>query len=297
MAVKLYFRPTYANQTGAQLIAALVNCVFFGIALYFRRNAKGDPVYLRLLILLMIVLATLQTIFVNHQFYRDTISKHGAPASVLGLIEPSLPGKFLCILLRYEDLGLDQERSASGPPGDCTYRRTCYHTTWIGELQASDVGRDFGYEDIVHIEATAKTFVRLSDYVDPVASIVQAAATAAGDAIITFTLIYVYQMHRSGSQKTNSVIDRLVIYAINRAAATSICAILNVVFFIRVNGTYYFLVPALMTSQLYVISAVSILTSRESLREDVDSALGAKKENGSVTKVETKGYTESEKSL
>ncbi|KAJ3531527.1 hypothetical protein NMY22_g8114 [Coprinellus aureogranulatus] len=69
--------------------------------------------------------------------------------------------------------------------------------------------------------------------------------------------------------RVDSIVDRIVIYAINRAAATSLCAILSVLTYFLLSGTYYFIVPTLMTGQLYVISVVSVLTSRESLRDEL----------------------------
>ncbi|KIJ40782.1 hypothetical protein M422DRAFT_256204 [Sphaerobolus stellatus SS14] len=83
----------------------------------------------------------------------------------------------------------------------------------------------------------------------------------------------VFHSHRSGLKRTDSLVNRLKIYAINRAIATSVCAFLTPFLYYFFSGTRYFLVPMLTNTHLYVISAVSILTSREGLRQEVNQAI------------------------
>lgn len=102
---------------------------------YFRNYARKDPIYVRVIIVVMMyvllhspdcgdrqslrshrTLATLQTIFANHQSYRDTISRHDGVQNLGNLIElcvslhpcrtlvlkhlaSTIPGKFICVYL------------------------------------------------------------------------------------------------------------------------------------------------------------------------------------------------------
>ncbi|KAJ2928199.1 hypothetical protein H1R20_g8895, partial [Candolleomyces eurysporus] len=122
----------------------------------------------------------------------------------------------------------------------------------------------------------------------------QGAATAAADIVVTVTLCYLYHVYGSVSSKVRGTVGRLVIYAINRAAATSICAVLSVFLYYFNSGTYYFIVPALMTGQLYIVSVVSVLTSEESLRSDIEPET---RKADSITKIETDKYSHSDKSV
>jgi hypothetical protein len=296
------FPTTFANQAGSQLCGAFVNTFLYGAALllalqYFKRHAKADALYVKLTIGAMVLLATLETICINFEMYRNLISKHGAvvtgqPAP----IEWTLPTKFICVFLitfiaqiffasRIWVLTQNVGRSAR-------FAIIPIVALAIMQLAAGSV--------IVNIEATSGTFAELSKHAktNKAGTAIQGAATAAADIAITVTLCYLYHMHRSVSARVNSIVDRLVIYAINRAAATSICAILSVIFFFMLQGTYYFIIPTLMTGQLYLISAVSILTSRESLRDDTDATMkDTQNDDGSVTKHDGKGYNSSEKSV
>ncbi|KAK1226104.1 hypothetical protein PQX77_010929, partial [Marasmius sp. AFHP31] len=71
---------------------------------------------------------------------------------------------------------------------------------------------------------------------------------------------------RSRSKKTNSIIDKLIVYAINRGAATSLAAFVQLVLFVALPGTFIFMPFLLPSCHLYVISVCSMLISREGLR-------------------------------
>ncbi|KIJ29839.1 hypothetical protein M422DRAFT_268713 [Sphaerobolus stellatus SS14] len=111
---------------------------------------------------------------------------------------------------------------------------------------------------------TSKTFSNLTlktgSLIDE--TIIQGAGSAACDILISISLCWVFDAHRSGNKRTDSLIDRLMFYAINRGIATSVCALLGVFLYNFVSGTYYFLIPLLANTHLYVISTISILNLR-----------------------------------
>ncbi|KAF4619468.1 hypothetical protein D9613_004651 [Agrocybe pediades] len=73
---------------------------------------------------------------------------------------------------------------------------------------------------------------------------------------------------------TDSLVNKLILYAINRAVATSICAMISTALYYNgSSGSYYFLIPVLAITYLYVISAVSVLTSREGLRKEAERTI------------------------
>ncbi|KIJ39813.1 hypothetical protein M422DRAFT_257412 [Sphaerobolus stellatus SS14] len=79
--------PTYANFYGALLIAILTNTFMYGVSLsmvlqYFKMQAKGDTRLLKVAILLLITLATLETIFTGHQLYDTFIIETGDSALI-----------------------------------------------------------------------------------------------------------------------------------------------------------------------------------------------------------------------
>lgn len=64
----------------------------------------------------------------------------------------------------------------------------------------------------------------------------------------------------------DSVLDKLILYAINRGLITATVAIIDAILFIAYQGTFMFQVPLFMSSQIYVISIMSMLIARKSLR-------------------------------
>ncbi|KAH9483417.1 hypothetical protein JR316_0002883 [Psilocybe cubensis] len=48
------------------------------------------------------------------------------------------------------------------------------------------------------------------------------------DVLISATLCWMFHAHRSGMKRSNSIINKLIIFAINRAIAMSLCSALTV---------------------------------------------------------------------
>jgi len=95
----------------------------------------------------------------------------------------------------------------------------------------------------------------------------QAGSTAACDVVITITLCWLLNTSRSGIKRTDGIVNMLILYAINRGAATSLAAVMNLILFIGIPDTFIFMIFLLPSSQLYVLSVVSMLTTRGTLRE------------------------------
>ncbi|KAF4600423.1 hypothetical protein EYR38_005050 [Pleurotus pulmonarius] len=59
-------------------------------------------------------------------------------------------------------------------------------------------------------------------------------------------------------QSTDAVIGKLMKYSIHRAIATTAAALLTVALLISISQTTAFMIPLLVSGQLYVISVVSM---------------------------------------
>ncbi|KAJ7788173.1 hypothetical protein B0H13DRAFT_1936639 [Mycena leptocephala] len=81
---------------------------------------------------------------------------------------------------------------------------------------------------------------------------------------------------------TDSVLDKMTIYALNRGAGQdvgtytriSLWALLQLIFFLAMPGTFVFMMFILPSCHLYVISVCSMLISRESLRAELTPTNG-----------------------
>ncbi|KAF9526362.1 hypothetical protein CPB83DRAFT_896199 [Crepidotus variabilis] len=263
---------TFAGIYGATLLASMVNLCLYGVGLlmvlqYFGRTAKRDPLLTRVLIVILIVLATLHAVFSCHQVYDLFITKHGNEA-LLDVIVFSVTGRWLTGYLTaffaqvffcccIWDVG---RRMAT---------RARFLVVPAVAFALMSIGAGVGQTSIMitsrfYTKLTMRTGILLKT------TAIQGAGAVAADLIISSTLCYIFHSHRSTLKSTNSMINKLITYAINRAIATSVCAVLSVALYFSASGTYYFLLPLLANTNLYLISAVSMLTSREGLREQAD---------------------------
>ncbi|KAL4258064.1 hypothetical protein AB1N83_008422 [Pleurotus pulmonarius] len=92
------------------------------------------------------------------------------------------------------------------------------------------------------------------------------AATAAADILSTIGLCRTLQHSRSGISRTDAVIAKIIRYSIQRGAATSLAAVLTLIMFVTVAQSA-FMIPLLVSGQLYVISVVSMLLNRSKLQD------------------------------
>ncbi|KAF4574342.1 hypothetical protein EYR36_005675 [Pleurotus pulmonarius] len=88
---------------------------------------------------------------------------------------------------------------------------------------------------------------------------VQTGTTALADILSSIGLCYTLQSSRSGISRTDAVIGKLMKYSIHRAIATTAAAVLTVALLVSISQTTAFMIPLLVSGQLYVISVVSIL--------------------------------------
>jgi hypothetical protein len=95
----------------------------------------------------------------------------------------------------------------------------------------------------------------------------QSASALACDVIITFTLVMILDGNRSGMSSTNSMLNTLIKYAINRGALTSACALINLVLFVSVPGTFWFFIGLVLSSKLYMNSMLATLNTRHYIIE------------------------------
>ncbi|KAF9254570.1 hypothetical protein L218DRAFT_1009537 [Marasmius fiardii PR-910] len=82
----------------------------------------------------------------------------------------------------------------------------------------------------------------------------QSAAAFVVDSMITICLVVILRGKKSEIQQTNRMLDTLILYAINRGFLTAACALINLVLFLAVPGTFYFFLGLVSSSKLYVVT-------------------------------------------
>ncbi|KAF8995108.1 hypothetical protein BDQ17DRAFT_1430605 [Cyathus striatus] len=270
----------FIKQYGAQMIASQINATLYGIGLlmviqYFMRHGKRDPWFIKGTVGLLCLLATLETVFTDHQNYANFVQTFGQ-YSVLNNMVWSVSGKYLFVYLTSFVAQMFfawciwiMSRSLS-----MRYRILIVPVILLAAMQiSSGIGQ-------VSLWPPRTNSPHLSQEVlECEVTGMQGAATAACDILITISLILISRANSSGSRSNEeSLTSKIVKYSFNRVAATSICAIVSVVLFYRGRGTYYFLVPCLASTHINVMT----VTHLDTLREEIDRTFN----NSELTRAE-----------
>jgi len=94
----------------------------------------------------------------------------------------------------------------------------------------------------------------------------QSATALCIDLMITISLVVILGRSKGEISQTNSMIDKLVIYAINRGFLTAACALFNLIMFLALPGTFYFFLGLVTSSKLYMNSMMATLNTRQHIR-------------------------------
>ncbi|KAM5541187.1 hypothetical protein V8D89_005116 [Ganoderma adspersum] len=86
------------------------------------------------------------------------------------------------------------------------------------------------------------------------------------DIIIVEALSYYLHSKRTGFKRTNSMIDRLIVYAVNRGVLTIICQTSHLIVFLAFPGRFIFFVFAILGGKLYVNTFLATLNAQKSMR-------------------------------
>ncbi|KAI0761936.1 hypothetical protein BD413DRAFT_700017 [Trametes elegans] len=107
----------------------------------------------------------------------------------------------------------------------------------------------------------------------------QAAVALTGDILITGGLCYYFNHSRSGWASTNMLIDKLMVYAIQRGALTTIFQGVCLVTLVALPSRHIYVVFSMVVGKLYVNSLLASLNVRASLHRE---SLAQNKETSTV---------------
>jgi len=122
----------------------------------------------------------------------------------------------------------------------------------------------FGIKTVVNLFAT-KEFIRLKTL--SFSSVIPfGISTILSDILIAIALCVLLHNNRSDFGDTNSIINKLIIYAIHRCILTSAVAIAETVVFSALPDTFYSFAMDFIIGKLYANSLLAVLNSRAILR-------------------------------
>ncbi|CDO71979.1 hypothetical protein BN946_scf184943.g13 [Trametes cinnabarina] len=78
------------------------------------------------------------------------------------------------------------------------------------------------------------------------------------DLILTGALVFVLQKSRTGSKRTNNILDTLIIYTINTGLLTSIVSVFAFVFALVIPGNLIYAAVSIVGAKLYANSVLAL---------------------------------------
>ncbi|KAF5371827.1 hypothetical protein D9615_009571 [Tricholomella constricta] len=247
---------------GAMFIGALLTMSVYGITTlqtyfyytYYPKDAYGT----KALVAIIWMLDTLHVILMCHSMYYYLISGFG---NALMLVEGNW-SLFTSIAINVIIAFVVQ----------CFFTKRIYTLSpdrikwWLSGIIGLTVFAHFffGMETVVYF-FKKREFSRLKEL--NFISVLPFAITAIlSDILIATALVLLLASNLSDFEDTNTIINRLIVYAINRCILTSAVAVIEVVVFVAVPNSFYSFAFDFIIGKLYANSLLATLNSRKALR-------------------------------
>jgi hypothetical protein len=234
---------------------------------YYKRFASKDRILVRLAVTLLMLLVTLEAIFVSHLLYTSFILDNNSPAK-LGLIPLSTPGAAACVFFTAFFAEIFYA-TCIWSVCKVVNSRLRFMIIPIVFLALMGIASALAFTIYLAQTHTSSSTMRIPGYLSRTQAC-QASATALADILISVTLCIVFRRNRAEFKGSESLINKITMYAINGAIATSFSAIWTAFCINLFSGTYYFRIFLYVTPMFYVFSILSILTTRGAPVEDAD---------------------------
>ncbi|KAJ7820492.1 hypothetical protein B0H13DRAFT_2682288 [Mycena leptocephala] len=141
----------------------------------------------------------------------------------------------------------------------------------------------FGFEMAVQVRTFQLKKISLFFEFQWIASVGLACAAAA-DLIIAFSLCFYLMRSRTGIKTTDTIVNRLVLYAMNTGLLTAICVLIDMICFLTMPKNLIHIAFNLVVGKLYTNSLLATLNFRDTIRsntKDINTfSLGAMNATG-----------------
>ncbi|KAF9554904.1 hypothetical protein CPC08DRAFT_753380 [Agrocybe pediades] len=245
--------------TGAVLIGSFGSCVLYGLTAvqtwFYYVSYPKDPLRNKFLVFTLWLLDTLHTILTSYTAYFYLVSRYYSPSALL-LINWSIPVSVAfsnTIEVIVQSYFLHKILLISR--GTLLWRTLVF---LLGMLVLAHLGTAI---EIAIVTFMAKTFGTLpqSKYYS---AIPLAITNICANVLINGALIYLLRGHRSGIQRTDNIVKRLIIYAVNRCLLISCLEIVEIIVFSTSTHTLWYLGIDFVMAKLYANSLLASLNSR-----------------------------------
>ncbi|KAI9070307.1 hypothetical protein FKP32DRAFT_1753405 [Trametes sanguinea] len=241
---------------GCSLATALFGITLLQAYIYYRRYVK-DSVVLKIFVATLVCLDTVTTVLTVHGLYAYVVEDYLNPLKLLEVVWS----------LRVENgLGVTTSFLVQCYFGQRLWilsRKNIVFTATIFLLAFGNFGAGIGLTVVMQLDPSVFVFgtVRARVLIG-----VCNGCSSLCDALIAGGLCYFLHTGRSGIKQSNRLIDKLMVYAIQRGLLTTICQILHLTTSLALPDRFIFLVFVLPENKLYTNCLLATLNVRQSLK-------------------------------
>ncbi|KAJ3754700.1 hypothetical protein EV360DRAFT_86590 [Lentinula raphanica] len=267
---------TLDNTMGAMFIGVLCAAVLYGAACiqtwYYYVHQK-DRWPLRALVAAVMITDTLHQALIAHTLYTYLITNFGNALelgnTVWSLLAEVLVNGFTAVLV---------QRQFSGSQG-----LAINGNIWISVPAVLLVAAEFVCVFVFAVIGLTRvqTFAELAELLTGLSITVNVLA-AVGDTYIAALLTLLLHTSRTGFRRSDSIINKLIIFSINTGALTSLCAIASMLSILLAPNTFIYISFFFCMGRLYANSLLATLNVRSLLRKDGGSNVQASNDTGSI---------------
>ncbi|KAH8105638.1 hypothetical protein DFH11DRAFT_1733223 [Phellopilus nigrolimitatus] len=252
--------PALDNTMGALYLGVVLAMGLWGagtVQVYYYFNAyPKDPWQLKTHVVTVWVFDTVHQALVTHACYIYLITQYGNPL-YLTVIVPSLEvmvliSGFVCLLVQSFLVYRVWRLSANNVP-----LVACLFLFVVAEFIANT--SFFGKGVQMASFADVPTIAWLSKLSNGL--------SAATDVVIAASLTFLLNRSRTGFRKSETMINRLILFTINTGMLTSVCAIVTVIFVSLYPDNLIYVTTYLCISKLYTNTLLATLNARRATRD------------------------------
>jgi len=252
------------NSIGAMMIGVIISAVLHGVCLlqafYYFQRYKKDAWFLKALVMVMVTFDATHLCLISHTVYHYSITnfhdeealKHIIWSVVIEALFTGVNGALVQTFYVYRVWMLSQKNYLL--------------TGLLLFLIVSCAGCGTAWVIISMRMGTYRNLLR----VNPLTITINALSTTI-DTLIALSLVYLLNSARTGFRKSDTMINKLIIFVVNTGILTTICAIASLICLVASPNTLIYASFYFCIGRLYLNSFLATLNARKSITEKIDN--------------------------
>ncbi|KAF9481772.1 hypothetical protein BDN70DRAFT_875907 [Pholiota conissans] len=257
---------TLDNTVGALLVGGLMNMALWGVTCvqtynYFTHIKNRDQVSLKLMVVFLWCLDTLDSAFNAHTLYFYTVENYGDIFTLLKPIWSIIFRVAITTCLNFTIRLLFAHRILR------LSKRNYFLTGWVVLLATAHLCVGILLTVRIHAIGTFEGLTKISNLF-----YILFGLSTATDLSVTLILSWLLYGSRTGYSSTDSVIKVLMAYTVNTGMIVALDATITLVMYIAMPHNFIFVAFYLLLGKLYLNSYLATLNAREVLRNKAETS-------------------------